>query len=72
MMSKSESIIEIEKQFDTLPLDSQLAVIEGLVRRIRRGMIDHAEMDRQLERMANDPDMLREMNVLPGPGHAAG
>jgi hypothetical protein len=71
-MTKYEIMVEIEKQFDALPLQAKLEVIEGLVRRIRRGMIDHAAMEKALEAMANDPDMLREMNVLPRPDHAAG
>jgi len=71
-MNKYEIMIEIERQFDALPLESKLEVIEGLVRRIRDGMIDHAARAKELEAMANDPDILREMNVLPGPGHAAG
>jgi hypothetical protein len=63
---------EIERQFDTLSLDAKLRLIERLVRRIRLGSIDEEAFAREMQEMANDPDMLREMNVPQGPTHAAG
>jgi hypothetical protein len=60
---------QVEEQFATLSLHEQLLFIERLVRRVRRhAYLDAADFDREMEEMANDPDVQRELRMLPDPG----
>jgi hypothetical protein len=59
---------EVEEQFIKLPLHDQLLLIERLVRRMRQGaFIDPDVFEREMEKMANDPAIQRELRMLPHP-----
>jgi hypothetical protein len=59
---------QVEDQFAELPLREQMLLIERLVRRMReRAYIDPADFDSQMEAMANDPAIQRELRMLPQP-----
>jgi hypothetical protein len=58
---------QVEAWFAGLPLHDQLLCIERLVRKMRRdAYVDPAEFERQMEKMASDPDMLRAMGMGSG------
>jgi len=51
------AINEIERLFDTLELKQQLLVIERLARRMRMNQGDRAQLAREMQEMAADPDL---------------
>jgi hypothetical protein len=56
---KPDTFQAVESLFEQLTITDQLLLIERLVRRMRRGNISEAAMARDLEEMANDPDIQR-------------
>jgi hypothetical protein len=60
---------EVEARFAELPLPEQMLLLERLMRRMREGAypINSEEADRQLEEMANDAEIQRELRMLRRP-----
>jgi hypothetical protein len=54
-----EEKYEIIERVGRLPAAEQVALIEGLLRGLRNALTDHAAKERDLESMANDPDIQR-------------
>ena len=50
---------ELIQQIKALPVVEQLAVLEEIIRTVRRSFVDQATLDRQVVEMANDPDIQR-------------
>ena len=56
---KPDDLHRVEALFDQLSLADKLLLIERLVRRVRQGAVDEAARAREMEEMANDPDIQR-------------
>jgi hypothetical protein len=56
---KPDDLQRVEALFDQLSLADKLLLIERLVRRVRQGAVDEAARAREMEEMANDPDIQR-------------
>jgi hypothetical protein len=62
-MTEAE-VKQIEIQFDLMRLEEQLLLIERLLRRVRHGAtVDREAFARELQEMANDPELLRELGM---------
>lgn len=62
-----DELADIEEQFDRLPGEDKLRLIERLVRRLRLGaLMDPAVIERQVQEMAADPDIQRELGSAQG------
>jgi hypothetical protein len=58
---------DIEARFDQLSFDAKLRLIERLVRRLRRGAFaDPVAFEREMNEMAADPDVKRELGPAGG------
>lgn len=61
----SLDLVRIEAAIDQLPLSDQLSLIEHLARRIReRSQQAPDPRERELEEMANDPAIQRELREI--------
>ena len=61
----SATISEIEKRIDELSLDEQLRLLELLASRVRRRADTRiVELGSDLEEMAADPDIQRELQAI--------
>ncbi len=69
-----EELFDFEQRVGQLPPEEQMRLIERLVRQLRQAhFTNHAALERGLDEMVTDPDMLREMNQLGEvPRNAAG
>jgi hypothetical protein len=56
---KPDDLQRVEALFDQLSLADKLFLIERLVRRVRQASVDEAALAREMEEMANDPDIQR-------------
>jgi hypothetical protein len=59
-----EARYELAERIAQLPLGEQFYLLEDILRRIRQvHFTDHAAMEREMEALANDPDLLREWGM---------
>ena len=56
---KPDDLQRVEALFDQLSLADKLFLIEPLVRRVRQASVDEPALAREMEEMANDPDIQR-------------
>lgn len=62
-----DELADIEERFDRSSGEDKLRLIERLVRRLRLGaMTDLAAVERQVQEMAADPDIQRELGSARG------
>jgi hypothetical protein len=58
-------LVNLEAAIDQLPFPDQLWLMERLARRIRERSLQTPESpERELEKMANDPDIQRELREI--------
>ena len=57
-------VIELEEQITFLPRTVQLLLVERIIHRLRQDEPDRQSLDRQLEVMAADPEIQREMQSI--------
>jgi hypothetical protein len=63
---------KLNRQFDGLTQHDQFLLVEGLLRRMRqKALFDPVEFDQQMDEMANDPDIQRELRMGSGPSEAS-
>ncbi len=61
----SKELFDIEERAGQLPPEEQLELIGHLVRQLRLTYFtDHAALEREMDAMAADPDIQREMNQM--------
>ena len=70
-----DELVEIERRVAQLPPGEQLELVERLLRNLRHAeYTDHAAFEKDLQEMAADPDVQREMRAIEaefnGPGPA--
>ncbi|MDH5717732.1 MAG: hypothetical protein OEZ22_08840 [Spirochaetia bacterium] len=58
-----QSVYDIEKEIENLSLDDQLLLIENLVHRLRKNK-ENQGFEKQLEKMATDPQIQKELNNI--------
>ncbi|MGL4551995.1 MAG: hypothetical protein ACRC33_12520 [Gemmataceae bacterium] len=70
---KASERYHLVKPILELPLADKVAVVEDIMRSIRRSLIDSAEVERELDAMIADPEFQRVMGGRgPEDLHAAG
>jgi hypothetical protein len=57
-------VVELEQQITFLPRTEQLLLVERIIHRLRQDEPDRQNLDRQLEAMAADPEIQREMQSI--------
>lgn len=57
-------VAELEQQITFLPRTEQLLLLERIIHRLRQDDPDRQNLDRQLEAMAADPEIQREMRSI--------
>ncbi len=57
-------VLELEQQITFLPRTDQLLLLERIIHRLRQDEPDWQSQDRQLEAMAADPEIQREMHSI--------
>jgi hypothetical protein len=60
----SAGLLELERQFDRLPLEQQLGLIERLVRRVRQAAAEEGAWEGDLARMAADEEVRTELRRI--------
>lgn len=57
-------VLELEQQITFLPRAEQLLLLERIIHRLRQDDTTMQDLDRQLEAMAADPEIQREMQSI--------
>jgi hypothetical protein len=62
----SPAVYKLEREIALLPVEDKLQLRDGLDRQIRAAALGKSvsEIEAQLEEMANDPDIQRELAVI--------
>ncbi len=59
-----DELTDFEQRFDQLSFDAKLRLLERLLRRLRRGAFaDPVAFEREVQEMAADPDIERELRA---------
>jgi hypothetical protein len=64
--NRSPAVYELEREIALLPVEDKLQLRDGLDRQIRAAALGKSasEIEAELEEMANDPDIQRELAAI--------
>jgi hypothetical protein len=64
--NRSPAVYELEREISLLPVEDKLQLRDGLDRQIRAAALGKSvsEIEAELEEMANDPDIQRELAAI--------
>jgi hypothetical protein len=64
--NRSPAVCELEREIALLPVEDKLLLRDGLDRQIRAAALGKSvsEIEAELEEMANDPDIQRELAAI--------
>jgi hypothetical protein len=64
--NRSPAVCELEREISLLPVEDKLQLRDGLDRQIRAAALGKSvsEIEAELEEMANDPDIQRELAAI--------
>jgi hypothetical protein len=64
--NRSRAVYELEREISLLPVEDKLQLRDGLDKQIRAAALGKSvsEIEAELEEMANDPDIQRELAAI--------